>query len=381
MDNGNGSYFSRSKALLTRDKGWWKVLLVMAIATFVPIAGPLGVFGYGLEWARLTAWGVDSSPKQKNVDVGGCIKSGWRGFLAVAGWLCIWGLLTSLLFDLSDSGAMLILVEILGLLVGVILIVCALRASIYQKASAGYQANRIRDMLKADFGGVVSIAIMQLLMGLVAGIVIGLVFLVILFPGFFRLFAAIGTSDYAYLDEYAFLRMLAGSITSSLVSFVVFMYIVSIIGSFVNLVSVTAVGLWMRQFNVAQWGRSEDPLPSGVAGLPQVSWQPGPQDPAWQDAPAAGRAPAGWQPDPWNPAQPGASTPAWQPPETWTPSGRPAAGQGQASGWQEPPPESAPEPKDGPGSAAFPGYSFEGYNQDEPGATQGDKPPADGENV
>ena len=71
------AYYSRSWALLTRDKGWWKILLVAGIASFVPIVGPLGVFGYALEWARLTAWGVDASPKQKDVRVGECIT--WAG--------------------------------------------------------------------------------------------------------------------------------------------------------------------------------------------------------------------------------------------------------------------------------------------------------------
>ena len=76
MADGNEGYYSRSWKLLSRDKGWYKPLLVMAVALFVPIVGALGVLGYELEWARLTAWGVDSSPKQKNVQVGKCIKAG-----------------------------------------------------------------------------------------------------------------------------------------------------------------------------------------------------------------------------------------------------------------------------------------------------------------
>ena len=78
-------YFKRSWALLTRDKGWIKPILVMTAASLVPVVGFFGIQGYALEWARLTAWGVDSSPKQKNVDIGGCITSGARAFVVSLG--------------------------------------------------------------------------------------------------------------------------------------------------------------------------------------------------------------------------------------------------------------------------------------------------------
>lgn len=124
------AYYSRSWALLTRDKGWWKVLLVAGIANFVPIVGPLGVFGYALEWARLTAWGVDASPKQKDVRVGECIKSGWRGFVACLGWLAVWEAISLILMRLThNDDVMNLLVSIASLFVNVILCVVALRAA------------------------------------------------------------------------------------------------------------------------------------------------------------------------------------------------------------------------------------------------------------
>ncbi len=58
-----GRYFSRAWSLLTREKGWWKPVAVCAAADLVPVAGPLGVLGYRLEWARLVAWGADVSEK------------------------------------------------------------------------------------------------------------------------------------------------------------------------------------------------------------------------------------------------------------------------------------------------------------------------------
>lgn len=63
-------YFLRSWRMLTCRRGWVKPILVLSVAWLVPIAGPLALLGYALEWARLSAWGVDSSPKQSKVQVG-----------------------------------------------------------------------------------------------------------------------------------------------------------------------------------------------------------------------------------------------------------------------------------------------------------------------
>ena len=76
--DGKPHYISRSWDMLTRDKGWIKVILLLALASFVPFVGLIGLVGYGLEWARLTAWGIDSSPKQRGVRIGECLASGWR---------------------------------------------------------------------------------------------------------------------------------------------------------------------------------------------------------------------------------------------------------------------------------------------------------------
>ena len=91
----DAKYFSHSWELLTRDKGWVKPILVLAIAMFVPILGPLAVLGYALEWARLSAWGVDAAPKQRGVKIGGCLVAGWRAFVVILVWMLLWSVATS----------------------------------------------------------------------------------------------------------------------------------------------------------------------------------------------------------------------------------------------------------------------------------------------
>ena len=74
-------YFSHAWALLTKDKGWPKVIVMLALWMLIPIVGWLWVLGYEAEWARLIAWGVEGSPKQKNINLSQCLTSGWRVFV------------------------------------------------------------------------------------------------------------------------------------------------------------------------------------------------------------------------------------------------------------------------------------------------------------
>ena len=90
-------YLARSWALLTRDRGWVKPVLLMTVAVLVPIVGLLGVLGYALEWARLTAWNVNAAPKQRGVDLGACIKSGWRGFVVMLVWGIVSGVVIAII--------------------------------------------------------------------------------------------------------------------------------------------------------------------------------------------------------------------------------------------------------------------------------------------
>ena len=100
------SYFSRDWAMLTRDKGWIKPILLMALASLVPIVGILGVTGYAYEWARLTAWGVDSAPKQRDVKVGACIKSGFRVCMVTLCWSLAVGFVFGVLNVLCGDSAL-----------------------------------------------------------------------------------------------------------------------------------------------------------------------------------------------------------------------------------------------------------------------------------
>lgn len=280
MPDQNSAYFSRSLALLRKDQGWLKPLLVLAAAALVPIVGLLGVQGYALEWARLTAWGVDSAPKQKEVRVGECIKSGWRGFVAGVGYVIFAGVINGLLANLLGDNVITSILSIAVSLIGSIAYtVAALRATIYQDFTAGYRFDRMWELVSRDFEGLSKILLINVAISLVVGIVTSLLGMLILIPTILRwAFEVEGANLYNtgfdYSDSATMRYLLFGFIDSLVTAspwLAILAYLSSIGGTFATLITFTATGLWMRNFNVAAWGASEDPLPV-TNGLPSSTY-------------------------------------------------------------------------------------------------------------
>lgn len=290
-------YFARSWALLTRDRGWIKPVLLMTVAVLVPIVGILGVAGYIYEWARLTAWGVNAAPKQRGVRIGECIASGWRVFVVTFVWYVVFSIVTGILLSVPVIGDLLNLVWSLVLaLLAVIVIVAALRATIYQKIVPGLRVPTIWKMVSHDPVGLLRIAGIEIL----GGIIIGVVTTIALLPALFSIIPSLITMV-EYLEYSSVLssgmqaRIAMQSIFSMLSSIgptvIVLILVCGFIGTILSLVCVNATALWMRQFNVAAWGRDEDPLPPFVSdprdvAQPGSSWQYGiPQQPVSATSP------------------------------------------------------------------------------------------------
>ncbi|WP_248921675.1 DUF4013 domain-containing protein [Olsenella intestinalis] len=275
MASNSEKYFSRSWALLTRDKGWFKPVILLALAHLVPIVGPLGVYGYILEWARLTAWGVDSAPKQKGVNIGECISSGWRGFVAVLGWGIIYYIIAGILSAISLFGLLNLAVFVAGIFVNAILSVCALRATIYQKIGAGYQANRIFEMVKSDFAGIARISGLNVVINLIIGAFVCIISMIMMLPAFTQIAAlAATTSGTTRSLTAAQAAQVLGIIGSLAVPFCIILIVVLVLATISNLVITTAVGLWMRNFDVPSWGDSADEVPGVSAAAATTSVQP-----------------------------------------------------------------------------------------------------------
>ncbi len=263
-------YFSRSWAMLTRDKGWIKPLLVMTAATLVPIAGMLGNKGYVLEWARLTAWGVDSAPKQRNVQVGACIHSGWRAFLVDLVWGCClglgMGLINGLVAALPDALAFMLafLLSIVWFAVsicsGVVIAIAEIRTSIYERVSAGLRVDRVFEMIRRDPRGFGRVILVSLACSAVVGVVSSMVFGVMFAAGI-PLIALVAGSG----DPQVALTMLATGIVPIIAVGSIIVLGFALVGIIIDMIVHTAAALWMRQFDVPAWGASADPLPHDSA--------------------------------------------------------------------------------------------------------------------
>lgn len=276
-------YFARSWALLTRHAGWIKPVLLLTVALLVPLVGWWGVMGYALEWARLTAWGVNAAPKQRGVRVGECIASGARAFVVLLLWSVVAGIVVGLLSALPLVGGIVSAAwTVLSLFFGVVVMAAELRATIYRRIVPGLRVGTVWQMVRHDPMGLLRVfgmvAVGGALMGLVSSIV-----------AFSALASILPTLFYymAYLGEYSQF-MSDAALASGVVAFVfealaamgpvliVLLLLDGFMGVITLLVGYTGVALWMRQFNVPAWRADEDPLPPFVSD---------PRDPA-PDSPA-----------------------------------------------------------------------------------------------
>lgn len=286
--------FISSWRMLTRDKGWIKPVLILTLLGWIPVLGQIVVLGYALEWARLTAWGVDAAPKQRGIDYGKVLSTGGRAFLVTLSLGFVVALVLQVLFPGSlawimssvyggglagassalalVSGATLSLVSVVvSAFVGLFLQAAALRATLYDSFSAGWRLDRLFQMITRDFGGFCKTWLVSLIGGIIQGVyglVVGLIAAVFLMGGVLSAFAAVSVSgNYMTAEHFLFdqlLRMGAGPLLLFVLMLIAFSYIGGAIGTAMTFVTTNAMGQWFCRFDVNRWGVSADPLPEGV---------------------------------------------------------------------------------------------------------------------
>lgn len=269
--DGKPHYISRSWDMLTRDKGWIKVILLLALASFVPFVGLIGLVGYGLEWARLTAWGIDSSPKQRGVRIGECLASGWRALVVTFVWMFVWMLAAGIVNSIADVllpdalanliGSLLVLAQLFYILV---VYVAVLRAAIYTKISAGLNPSRVLEMVKRAPGDLFFFVLIPIVGGLIVS-AIWIFFMLLggvsVLPEIIKM-ARAATGSF---DDAMFIRHLTAMLRIVMPIAAIAGYLSSVVNAATSLLSYNAVGLWMRQFDVARWGGPSDPLPQATS--------------------------------------------------------------------------------------------------------------------
>ncbi len=273
-------YFSRACAMLTQEKGWWKPVVLCALAYLVPIVGPLAVMGYGVEWSRRVSWGSTEAPARQ-VKVGELIASGWRRFVVVLGWAIAAVIVGQILPEIPLVGDFLGTVwSIVLIFISVAFLAAAVRATIYQSFKAGYRVKTLWVMVSKDPCGLMRIWLIKFVISAIEKVIA----FIALLPSFLgtvpyliSLFEYID-SYYYYIDGYEAMILLSdalsylvGQVGGAVLAVIALALVVK---SFSSLLTCCCMGLWMRQFDVPSWGREEDPLPADVlgeekAGLPE----------------------------------------------------------------------------------------------------------------
>lgn len=324
--------------MLTRDKGWIKPVLVLTLVGWIPILGQIVVLGYALEWARLTAWGVDSAPKQHGVDYGKVLSTGGRAFLVALtqglviavvlqiifpGSLAVlFGSMTGLpvtavMFNVAAGGLSYFVLWVLVLLSGSFVNAAALRATLYDSFSAGWRLDRLFQMIGRDFGGFLKTYLVSLLGGLVSMIystVVGILGALVLSIGVLGAVSFVGISG-SYMGEGEFLiRQLlswgAGPALLVVIGAIALAFVGAALGTAMSLVSINAVGQWFCRFEVNRWGTSSAPLPNDVPHKENASYGGSPVEPP---AAAGYAAPSASAPNPSEPSGPAATATATAP--------------------------------------------------------------------
>lgn len=331
--------FKSSWEMLTRDKGWIKPVMVLAIVGIIPVVGQIALLGYGLEWARLTAWGVDSAPKQSNVQVGKIMRTGGIAFLVGFSMAVILAIIETMafgsgnvllafpgtagfaeLFNRSTSVAAApssFVSTVVSLPIGTFFSIAMMRATIYDGFVAGWRVDRLGQMIGRDPKGFVQLCVVSILTGLVNwvyGVLLGVVMSVMLLGSFIGVVSAsamAGSVEGVQGIVMAFLQMGPATALVFLIVIIALAFVGACVGIAMELVSINAVGQWFCRFDLARWGESADPLPDGVPldfGQGASGWNaPAPTNPA-RDQRAVVAAPAA---DASEPA--GASEPAAEP--------------------------------------------------------------------
>ena len=246
--------FASSWKILTRDKGWIKPMLVLTIVGWIPVVGQMAIFGYALEWARLTAWGVDAAPKQHGVDVGKVMSAAATivGAALFGSWATAFALpmgsgLLAMLYTgiMSGVGALGSLgALVIGLALEAFIMAAMLRATIYDSFGAAWRVDRICQMVARDPGGFAHVYAVSLIGGLINW-------------AYSALVSLIGTAVMV-------LGTAPGIIMVAVVCAIALLFVGSVIATVMRLLAVNAMGQWFCRFSVDRWGVSSAPLPDGV---------------------------------------------------------------------------------------------------------------------
>lgn len=283
-------YFSTAWNDIRRSPGWLGKVLLLGLVACIPVFGWIVVFGYLYGWARDIAWGVHAPlPARIFGNEDGKLFS--RGFfvlviafvfsLAPGAIQCVGLIIGSgpFLFWGGVGHGMGFLSVGMGFVIGLVSLasyffavlfawIGAMRMSIYGRLSAGFQLGKIWAMARRDFGGLLRIVGMALV--LVAGVTVACVVLAfgVVLVSMLVGFVVTGGNlniDAPHLSGPVLGMAVAIGGTSVLLSLCAW-FVGMAVAVFVLAMLTRALGYWTRQFDVPAWRGQDDPMPFEVWG-------------------------------------------------------------------------------------------------------------------
>ncbi len=284
-------YFSSAWQDIKNSPGWFGKLMILALVSLIPVFGWIVVCGYLFGWARDKAWGVHAPlPARVFGDEDGKLYS--RGFFvlvigfafALLPWIIesVSNTMTGSFFGSAmgyhgygiGSGLNAGIFGLLGTLLSVLALAASffaaifswvgcMRMSIYGRLSAGFQFGKIWSMIRHDFGDLLRIVGMYLILFAVGGIVFfASIFILTLICMMVGMVATGGNLNInaSHFDASIIGMILSVGGVAVLLSFVMG-YVILVFAVFAIAMVARAMGYWTQQFNVPAWRGQDDPMP------------------------------------------------------------------------------------------------------------------------
>ena len=248
------NYLTRAWADLTREKGWYKSLILLGLAACVPLIGPVIVTGYLLDWGKEASWGMDRGLPRRVGSVGRRLRYGLIALVIFAAWLLPILVADALLSMVPGMGMLLHFVCLVAELVFFALaLVAVLRGLVYERIGPGLQFVRIFKMAGHDTAHLAwafAISAVAWIVGLLINALFDLVYAPV-----GAMLAAGATSTVQSLS-----LLLGIGLVSTIIAFVA--YCVGVFAITVLMaIAIRSYGYWLAQFEPAKWGTPKDEMP------------------------------------------------------------------------------------------------------------------------
>ncbi|MDO5044577.1 MAG: DUF4013 domain-containing protein [Coriobacteriia bacterium] len=276
-------YFSDSWRMLNKSgKGWIGPVILLAILQLIPIVGQIALLGYAYQWSTRTAWGMDTAPQDRSVEIGKIFTLGGITFVVMLVWSIVIGIVSMALSYgfawIPVLGFLLsIVISVLSVFATTLMIAAMQRSAIYRHIWPGFQLDKLFEIFRRDWGGLIKISLIYFLISLIVGIIIAVIILIPLF--FVMGIGGIGLAGFESMDSSAMvdggdLGFLMGLIVSFGGLFLLILLIAAIVTVLIYMLYINSVALWFRQFRPDTWGSYNDPLPAKIPSDPYYTYKP-----------------------------------------------------------------------------------------------------------